>query len=63
MQSKCLKFPQDWHSTLDSTLDRLEKKWGNNLTLIFLEQFYLKQLYKKFLLLTLMFKKSTMYDV
>ena len=45
------------------TLDRLEKKWGNNLTLIFLEQFYLKQLYKKFLLLTLMFKKSTMFDV
>ena len=46
------------------TLDRLEKKWGNNLTLIFLEQFYyLKQLYKKILLLTLMFKKSTMFDV
>ena len=40
------------------TLDRLEKKWGNNLTLIFLEQFYLKQLYKKILLLTLMFKNQ-----
>ena len=45
------------------TLNRLEKKWGNNLTLIFLEQFHLKQLYQKILLLTLMFKKSTMFDV